>query len=98
KDAKGREVKKKQMATDHTLPRLLWFSSRSFASFADEALNKGGRRPAPCEGDYAPRVSRVFWNLLACERSALARVSNQSAISSKPSARASLAMPGYMSV
>src|SRR5690606_32935295 len=35
---------------------------------------------------------------LACERSALARVSNQSAISSKPSSRAALAMPGYMSV
>src|SRR5690606_1277543 len=41
---------------------------------------------------------RAFWNRLACERSALARVSNQSAISSKPSSRAVLAMPGYMSV
>src|SRR5574337_852791 len=34
----------------------------------------------------------------ACERSALARVSNQSATSPKPSSRAVLAMPGYMSV
>src|SRR5206468_6066325 len=46
----------------------------------------------------AQMASRAFWKRLACERSALARVSNQSAISSKPSWRAALAMPGYMSV
>ena len=44
------------------------------------------------------RASSAFWKRLACERSALASVSNQSAISSKPSSRAYLAMPGYMSV
>ncbi len=48
--------------------------------------------------DQPSRLSRAFWNLLAWERSALASVSNQSAISSKPSSRAVLAMPGYMSV
>ena len=35
---------------------------------------------------------------MACERSAFASVSNQSAISSKPSSRAVLAIPGYISV
>ena len=43
-------------------------------------------------------ASRALVKRLACERSALAKVSNQSATSSKPSSRAVLAMPGYMSV
>jgi hypothetical protein len=34
----------------------------------------------------------------ACDFSAFARVSNQSAISPKPSSRAAFAIPGYMSV
>src|SRR5204863_9611137 len=42
--------------------------------------------------------SRAFWKRLAWLRSALASVSNQSAISPKPSSRACFAMPGYMSV
>src|SRR5476651_1550809 len=42
--------------------------------------------------------SRAFWNRLACERSAFASVSNQSAISANPSSRAARAIPGYMSV
>src|SRR5579883_705728 len=45
-----------------------------------------------------PNSFNALVKRLACERSALARVSNQSAISSKPSSRAVLAMPGYMSV
>src|SRR6185437_13764427 len=45
----------------------------------------------------AQSVSSAFWKRLACERSALARVSNQSAISLKPSSRAAFAMPGYIS-
>ncbi len=45
----------------------------------------------------AYRVSSAFWKRLACERSALASVSNQSAISANPSVRAAFAMPGYMS-
>src|SRR5262249_12875689 len=45
-----------------------------------------------------PTVSRAFWKRPAWDFSALARVSNQSAISSKPSCRAVRAMPGYMSV
>src|SRR5688572_13923387 len=47
---------------------------------------------------YLPSVSSAFWKRFAWERSAFASVSNQSAISSKPSPRAALAMPGYMSV
>ena len=43
-------------------------------------------------------LSRAFWKRLACERSAFASVSNQSAISSKPSSRADFAIPGYISV
>ena len=43
-------------------------------------------------------VSNVFWNLPACDFSALAKVSNQSAISSKPSSLAVFAIPGYISV
>src|ERR1700730_17965277 len=42
--------------------------------------------------------SSAFWKRPACDFSALASVSNQSAISSKPSLRAVRAMPGYMSV
>src|SRR5713226_821640 len=45
-----------------------------------------------------PSVSSAFWKRPACDFSALARVSNQSAISSKPSSRAVRAIPGYMSV
>src|SRR5882757_5219349 len=44
------------------------------------------------------KPSSARWNRPACDFSALARVSNQSAISSKPSSRAVRAMPGYMSV
>jgi hypothetical protein len=43
-------------------------------------------------------ASSAFWKRFACERSAFASVSNQSAISSKPSPRAAFAIPGYMSV
>ena len=46
--------------------------------------------------DY--RESRPFWKRPAWDFSALARVSNQLAISTKPSSRAEAAMPGYMSV
>src|SRR3970040_2927163 len=48
--------------------------------------------------DQSASAASAFWKRLACERSALASVSNQSAISVKPSERAVLAMPGYMSV
>src|SRR5262249_23897963 len=44
------------------------------------------------------KVSSARWKRPACDFSAFARVSNQSAISSKPSSRAVRAMPGYMSV
>src|ERR1700736_3353600 len=43
-------------------------------------------------------ASSAFWKRPACDFPALASVSNQSAISSKPSWRAVRAMPGYMSV
>src|SRR5690606_38182577 len=59
------------------------------------------RAPWPCgHGGVAQASSwsNAFWKRLAWLRSALARVSNQSAISSKPSSRAVFAMPGYMSV
>src|SRR5205823_9923889 len=56
----------------------------------------GGGLEAPLA--CAQMLSRAFWKRLACERSALASVSNQSAISPKPSSRAAFAMPGYMSV
>src|SRR5690606_34495114 len=59
------------------------------------------RAPWPCgHGGVAQASSwsSAFWKRLAWLRSALARVSNQSAISSKPSSRAVFAMPGYMSV
>src|SRR5690606_4308173 len=68
------------------------------------ATGRGEAPPAArrsCRRREAPqsfKVSSALANLLACERSALASVSNQSAISSKPSSRATLAMPGYMSV
>src|ERR1051326_8423920 len=42
-------------------------------------------------------ASSAFWKRQACDFPALASVSNQSAISSKPSWRAARAMPGYMS-
>src|SRR5581483_5202466 len=51
--------------------------------------------PRSAQSDSA---SSAFWKRLACERSAFASVSNQSAISPKPSWRACFAMPGYMSV
>src|SRR6185312_4392746 len=62
--------------------------------------------PSPVEGEgeacasglYCPSESNARWKRPACDFSAFARVSNQSAISSKPSERAVLAMPGYMSV
>src|SRR5206468_5300540 len=57
----------------------------------------GGRLEATLPHQSAS-ASSAFWKRLACERSAFASVSNQSAISSKPSLRASLAMPGYISV
>ena len=78
------------------------------------ARQRPPRLPVGCEGEPAPllrrarddsdakrqesRLSSAFWKRLAWERSALARVSNQSATSSKPSSRALFAMPGYMSV
>ncbi len=62
--------------------------------FLGALMNAPGRSAA---GDQ-PRSPSALVKRLACERSALARVSNQSAISSKPSPRAALAMPGYMSV
>jgi len=43
-------------------------------------------------------VPSSFWKRPACDFSALASVSNQSAISEKPSSRADFAIPGYMSV
>ena len=43
-------------------------------------------------------TSSARWKRPACDFSAFASVSNQSAISSKPSSRAARAMPGYMSV
>src|SRR5258707_1515986 len=43
-------------------------------------------------------ASSAFWKRQACDFPALASVSNQSAISSKPSWRAARALPGYMSV
>src|SRR5690606_21764370 len=51
----------------------------------------------PVEPDQSSSFS-AFWKRPACDRSALARVSNQVAISSNPSSRAALAMPGYISV
>src|SRR5690606_25416404 len=53
--------------------------------------------PRPRVGQ-ASRVSSARWNRPAWDFSAFARVSNQWAISSKPSSRAVRAMPGYMSV
>src|SRR3977135_544194 len=47
---------------------------------------------------YLSSAARAFWNRPAWLFSAFAKVSNQSAISSKPSWRAVRAMPGYMSV
>lgn len=44
------------------------------------------------------KVSRPFWKRPACDFSAFASVSNHSAISLKPSSRATLAKPGYISV
>src|SRR5690606_18098125 len=55
-----------------------------------------GPQPSKLGFDYS--VSSAFWKRFACERSAFASVSNQSAISSNPSSRACFAMPGYMSV
>src|SRR5437868_11707882 len=77
-------------------------------SFLQERLEKDScsrrefTRPRPPlrtgEGaEDQPSSLSALVKRLACERSALARVSNQSAISLKPSSRASLAMPGYMS-
>src|SRR6266851_9399328 len=43
-------------------------------------------------------ASSAFWKRPACDFPAFASVSNQSAISSKPSWRAARATPGYMSV
>ena len=51
---------------------------------------RAGRRPGRARRErrrsvgYLPSVSSAFWNRFACERSAFASVSNQSAISSKP--------------
>ena len=66
---------------------------------------RNGARGAPACEDAPPttrvaaqslRPSRPFWKRPACERSARARVSNHSAISSKPSSRAVFAKPGYI--
>src|SRR5207253_2464495 len=57
-----------------------------------------GRRLGRAFAHQSASASRAFWKRLAWLRSALASVSNQSAISPKPSSRACLAMPGYMSV
>src|SRR5690606_17299123 len=74
----------------------------------DGASNKGdsrqrlrrrrtSRRQQPLSRNYE-MLSSNAWKRPACDFSALASVSNQSAISLKPSSRAVLAMPGYMSV
>ena len=47
---------------------------------------------------YRGSVSSPLVNRPACDRSARARVSNQSAISAKPSSRAVFAIPGYICV
>src|SRR5258706_438705 len=57
-----------------------------------------GRRLERAFSHESDSWSNDFWKRLAWLRSALARVSNQSAISPKPSSRADFAMPGYMSV
>src|SRR5262249_9514244 len=64
----------------------------------DEYGGRGARRTAapPIAAYFTD--SRNFENRPACDFSALARVSNQSAISPNPSWRAVLAIPGYMSV
>jgi hypothetical protein len=70
----------------------------------------GGRNPCRRKSAGAPRVRgamargrsysvvEAFWKRPACDFSALARVSNQSAISGKPSSRAAFAIPGYILV
>src|SRR5262245_41788840 len=55
------------------------------------------RDHAPLTPSY-PSESSPFWKRPACDFSARASVSNQSAISAKPSSRAVRAMPGYMLV
>ena len=67
-------------------------------------VRAAGRRPsrslrtgAPAAGRQTKSSSRD-WNRPAWDFSAFASVSNQSAISPKPSSRAVLAIPGYMSV
>jgi hypothetical protein len=52
----------------------------------------------PWRGRRSYSVVVAFWKRPACDFSALARVSNQSAISGKPSSRAAFAIPGYMLV
>jgi len=58
------------------------------------AHRQGTPRPAEAGRPSVDDRVSVFWNLLACDRSALASVSNQSAISSKPSVRAVWPFPG----
>src|SRR6185437_694860 len=83
----------------------------AFALFVDQVHDQppGGRGQSafspgrkgtltPIRGSRQPRSPSALVKRFACERSALARVSNQSAISSKPSSRAAFTMPGYMSV
>src|SRR5260221_8540449 len=57
-----------------------------------------GRRLERAFSHQSESWSSAFWKRLAWLLSALARVSNQSAISPKPSSRACFAIPGYMSV
>ena len=82
------------------LPSVMPFMANPPSGWAKQRASLGG--PSFFESQASrPRhsiASRAFWKRLACERSALAKVSNQSAISSKPSSRAVFAMPGYMSV
>ena len=81
-------------------PRLL-VERRTCASrmsAAETGTRPGRRVEAGRQGPFRPVVSSAFWKRPAWLFSALARVSNQSAISSKPSSRAVRAMPGYMSV
>src|ERR1700736_6171321 len=73
------------------LPALLSVSAPMFAS--DRVFSPN--RSYGTQLDQS--ASSAFWKRRTCDFPALASVSNQSAISSKPSWRATRAMPGYTS-
>ncbi len=82
-------------------------SFTSGGKWAKSSLGPIAPRPGPtllsvvtaARADYSfSSVSSAFWKRPACDRSALARVSNHSAISSNFSSRAVFAIPGYISV